>query len=230
MYTALTGKFPFGNGGPMQTLQRKHMCQFVPLRLLLPGAGPGRRSTGQPLPGCRPRRRPSDCDEFLDVLGGFFPESRPSAETVIDEAAPVIQTAAQERRASLRYSVDMSATFVPFHESTRHAGRRPFSMSLRSVCVCKRRVQWPSIPWCMSRSVIRPCPNWRWFGGCSLWPVKRVPSAVHSCVRCRIRCSRNCSDHRSNEGLLTARLFLAPPPCRAQPRRYNCCTSLPLAA
>ena len=29
---ALTGKFPFGNGGQMQILQRKLLNQFVPLR------------------------------------------------------------------------------------------------------------------------------------------------------------------------------------------------------
>ena len=34
------GRIPFGNGGPMQILQRKFLNQFVPLRVLLPTLDP----------------------------------------------------------------------------------------------------------------------------------------------------------------------------------------------
>jgi serine/threonine protein kinase len=119
MYTALTGKFPFGNAGPMQSLQRKQLCQFVPLRLLLPSLAP---AIDQLVSRCLdpdPRRRPSDCDEFLDVLGSFFPDSEPATGTAYETVADIQPAKKSERRASLRYSVDMTATFVPFHESTR---------------------------------------------------------------------------------------------------------------
>ncbi len=120
MYTALTGKFPFGNAGPIQTLQRKHLCQFVPLRLLLPTLAPAIDQLVSRCLDADPRRRPSNCDEFLDVLGSFFPAPEPPTSTASQTTASRIQPATkQERRASLRYSVDMSATFVPFHESTR---------------------------------------------------------------------------------------------------------------
>src|SRR5262249_26033587 len=72
LYTGLTGKFPFGNAGQMQTLQRKLLCQFVPLRMLVPTLDP---AVDQLINRCLdpdPRRRPSSCDEFLDVLGSFF--------------------------------------------------------------------------------------------------------------------------------------------------------------
>jgi serine/threonine protein kinase len=120
MYTALTGKFPFGNAGQMQTLQRKVLCQFAPLRLLLPTLDP---AIDQLISRCLdpdPRRRPSDCDEFLEILGRFFPDVEAPMSAVGEKSYLGDMTgAAQERRASLRYSVDMSATFVPFHESTR---------------------------------------------------------------------------------------------------------------
>jgi serine/threonine protein kinase len=116
MYTALTGKFPFGNAGQMQTLQRKVLCQFAPLRLLLPSLDP---AIDQLISRCLdpdPRRRPSDCDEFLDVLASFFPDVEAPTSPTGERSDPVDQ---RERRASLRYNVDMSASFVPFHESTR---------------------------------------------------------------------------------------------------------------
>ncbi len=120
MYTALTGKFPFGNAGPMQTLQRKHLCQFVPLRLSLPSLAPALDQLISRCLDADPRRRPSDCEEFLDVLGSFFPVLETStfqgSETMVPGLPPAVK---QERRASLRYNVDLAATFVPFHESTR---------------------------------------------------------------------------------------------------------------
>ena len=120
LYTALTGKFPFGNAGRMQTLQRKHLCQFVPLRLLLPALD---AAIDQLINRCLdpdPRRRPSDCDEFLDVLGSYFSDLEGATSMTCDTPASNNQIdPQQERRASLRYAVDMSATFVPFHENTR---------------------------------------------------------------------------------------------------------------
>jgi serine/threonine protein kinase len=120
MYTALTGMFPFGNAGPMQTLQRKLLGQFVPLRLLLPMLDP---AIDQLLSRCLdpdPRRRPADCNEFLDVLGHFFPEPESASSTIIDTPDPdPLPRDRKERRATLRYTVDLNATFVPFHQNVR---------------------------------------------------------------------------------------------------------------
>jgi hypothetical protein len=94
--------------------------QFVPLRLLLPALAPAIDQLISRCLDADPRRRPSNCDEFLDVLGSFFPDPAPSAAAAGQTTAAGSKPATiQERRASLRYCVDMSATFVPFHESTR---------------------------------------------------------------------------------------------------------------
>jgi serine/threonine protein kinase len=119
MYTALTGKFPFGNTGQMQTLQRKLLCQFVPLRVILPDINPAIDHLISRCLDPDPRRRPTDCDEFLDALGSFFPDPDGAGNAATPAEAAIKPAAQQDRRASLRYNVDLSATFVPFHENTR---------------------------------------------------------------------------------------------------------------
>jgi serine/threonine protein kinase len=116
MYTGLTGKFPFGNAGQIHTLQRKHLCQFVPLRLMLPSLPPAIDQLISRCLDADPRRRPNDCTEFLEVLRSFAPEPQP----LPSQPAAIIRAAnKRERRASLRYNVDLSSTFVPFHDNAR---------------------------------------------------------------------------------------------------------------
>ncbi|MBI3821684.1 MAG: serine/threonine protein kinase [Planctomycetes bacterium] len=121
-YTALTGKFPFGNAAPLQTLQSKQTYQFVPLRLLLPALDP---AIDQLVSRCLdpdPRRRPNDCDEFLEVLSRLFPRNPDTepplagAETLIADGAPLVRP---ERRASCRKRADLSASLALFHEPSR---------------------------------------------------------------------------------------------------------------
>jgi serine/threonine protein kinase len=127
-YTALTGKFPFGNAGQMQTLQRKLMCQFVPLRLFLPDLDPAIDQLVSRCLDADPRRRPSNCEEFLEVMASLFPppadttaDTLPgtiTSETMISNGMPLAPPRG-ERRATLRFEADLLATLVPFHESSR---------------------------------------------------------------------------------------------------------------
>jgi serine/threonine protein kinase len=120
LYTALTGKFPFGNGGHLQIMQRKFLNQFVPLRLLLPGLDPAvDRLVNQCLEP-RPNKRPGDCAEFIEVLRTCHtgPTSGVDGSKEID--LPRLKTSGgAERRATVRFAVDLTATFVPFHQNMR---------------------------------------------------------------------------------------------------------------
>ena len=120
LYTALSGKFPFGNGGQMQILQRKFFNQFVPLRLLLPSLDP---AIDQLINRCldpRPNQRPTDCDEFLAVLRTC--DTRPAVGTGSATQSDIPKgriAAGAERRATLRFAIDLTANLVPFHQQMR---------------------------------------------------------------------------------------------------------------
>jgi serine/threonine protein kinase len=114
-YTALTGKFPFGNGGQLQLLQRKFLKQWVPLRLFFPGTDP---DIDQFVDRCldpKPDMRPRDCDEFIAALREW--ERRLAAAK--KNEVPALKSAAAERRAAVRVTVELKATFVPFHQHVR---------------------------------------------------------------------------------------------------------------
>lgn len=116
LYTALTGKFPFGIGGHLHILQRKLQNQFVPLRLLVESIDP---AVDQLVSRClhpNPQERPKSCDEFLAVLRRY--RSRPASNPDFEGPSVKPRTAA-ERRASIRFEVDLTATFVPFHQKMR---------------------------------------------------------------------------------------------------------------
>jgi serine/threonine protein kinase len=121
-YTALTGKFPFGNGNPLQIMARKSLNQFVPLRLLLPSLdGAIDRLVNRCLEA-QPGQRPSGCDEFIAVLRHDRNDAgRPAP--VADSAAidfPNSRPATgRERRTTVRFAVDLTATFVPYHQNMR---------------------------------------------------------------------------------------------------------------
>jgi serine/threonine protein kinase len=117
LYTTLTGKFPFGNGGQLQILQRKFLNQFVPLRLLVPRLDP---ALDQIVNGClrsNPAERPSRCDEFQAVLRNYCPQSTSKASTGADIEARRVK--GRDRRAVVRFAVDLTTTFVPFHQNMR---------------------------------------------------------------------------------------------------------------
>jgi serine/threonine protein kinase len=118
VYTALTGKFPFGEGGHLQILQRKLLQQFVPLRLLLPEIPPAIDQLVNRCLDPDPSRRPSDCDEFLEVLRSKHACPDRQAETA-GAGASAKPRSRMDRRATLRYAVDLSASFVPFHQKMR---------------------------------------------------------------------------------------------------------------
>jgi len=120
LYTALTGKFPFGNGSLLQVMQRKFLNQYVPLRLLLPALDPAIDRLVVSCLNPEPRHRPGDCDEFLAVLSEW--RSRQGTVPAWQEAIslPRIKAAAgAERRARLRFAVNLTATFVPFYQHVR---------------------------------------------------------------------------------------------------------------
>jgi hypothetical protein len=119
LYTALTGKFPFGNGNHLQILQRKLLGQLVPLRLLLPSLDP---AIDQLVSRClqpHPNQRPDSCDEFIAVLDRSAAWCAPPVAPADDVVLAVAGPATRERRATVRFAVDLTTLFVPFHETMR---------------------------------------------------------------------------------------------------------------
>jgi serine/threonine protein kinase len=119
-YTAVTGKFPFGNGGQFQIMQRKMLKQYVPLGLLLPSLDPAIDRLIDRCLAPKPAERPDSCEEFLAVLRDSSP--RPVAdpdEEMFKSDGPASTKDGAERRASVRFAVDLTATFVPFHQNMR---------------------------------------------------------------------------------------------------------------
>ncbi len=118
LYTALTGKFPFGCGNHLRIVQRKLLNQFVPLRLLVPALDPALDRLVSRCLEANPDRRPADCVEFLTALRGCDP--RPAAAPA-GAGVPDFPTAAAgaERRATVRFAIDLTTTFVPFHQNMR---------------------------------------------------------------------------------------------------------------
>ena len=117
-YTALTGKFAFGSGNHLQIMQRKLLHQYVPLRLIVPSLDP---AIDQLVNWClqpNPSERPSSCDPVIAVLRTCA--SRPSAAPM-DEPTFTCDKVAHgaERRATVRFEVDLTASFVPFHQNMR---------------------------------------------------------------------------------------------------------------
>jgi serine/threonine-protein kinase len=117
-YTALTGKFPFGNGNQLQIMQRKLLHQYVPLRLVVTGLDP---ALDQLVNWClqpNPSERPNSCDAIMAVLRTCAgrPPAPPTADIELDENR---LGRGAERRATVRFAVDLTATFVPFHQNMR---------------------------------------------------------------------------------------------------------------
>jgi serine/threonine-protein kinase len=119
IYTALTGKFPFGKGSHLQVMQRKFLNQFVPLRLLLPSLHP---ALDQLISRCLehdPGRRPGDCDELIAALRNCNQGRAPAAGRARDADSPVVKPVGPERRATVRLETDLTANFVPFDQKIR---------------------------------------------------------------------------------------------------------------
>jgi serine/threonine protein kinase len=117
LYTALTGKFPFGNGGQMQTFQRKFLNQFVPLRMLVPGLDPAVDDLVSRCLNSDPAKRPSQCEEVHAVLRNY--RAGRTFDTPCPAETEAFRLKGRDRRAGVRYAVDLSATFVPFHQNVR---------------------------------------------------------------------------------------------------------------
>jgi serine/threonine protein kinase len=140
LYTALTAKFPFGKGGQLQIMQRKLFKQFVPLRLLLPALDPDIDRLVNRCLEPDPADRPADCDELAAVLRDCA--ARPPASAArprLHELPKVKPAAGADRRASVRFAVDLTANFVPFHQNMR--GR--WEASILDVSVTGIRLQTP---------------------------------------------------------------------------------------
>ncbi len=117
-YTALTGKFPFGNGNHLQIMQRKLLHQYVPLRLVVPALDP---AIDQLVNWClqpNPSERPNSCDAVMAVLRTCAARTAPA---VAEEIRFRTEKAGRgiERRATVRFAVDLTTTFVPFHQNMR---------------------------------------------------------------------------------------------------------------
>jgi hypothetical protein len=119
LYTALTGKFPFGNGYPMQIMSRKSQNEFVPLRLLLPSLDPAIDQLVSRCLEADPARRPSDCDEFIAALRNCVSGPVRAPDHAGIEFRQCQPATGKERRATVRFAVDLTATLVPFHQNMR---------------------------------------------------------------------------------------------------------------
>jgi serine/threonine protein kinase len=119
-YTALTGKFPFGNGNHLQIMQRKLLHQYVPLRLAVPSIEPAIDKLVNWCLQPNPSERPNSCDAIMGVLrtcAGRPAPVAPSEEApCVAQARPVCSV---ERRATVRFAVELTASFVPFHQNMR---------------------------------------------------------------------------------------------------------------
>ncbi len=120
LYTALTGKFPFGNGGHLQVMQRKLLKQYVPLRLLLPSLDPAIDRLVNSCLAPKPGDRPGSCDELISVLGEIKPRAAANAddEKMLKSDGGTVASG-PERRTSVRFQVDLTTTFVPFYQNMR---------------------------------------------------------------------------------------------------------------
>jgi serine/threonine protein kinase len=119
-YSALTGKFPFGAGGQLLTMQRKTLKQYVPLRLLLPSLDPAIDRLVDRCLAPKPDERPESCDVFLGVLHNNKPHPAPnSIDEEMFKSTNGRTVNGCERRTSVRFAVDLTATFVPFHQNMR---------------------------------------------------------------------------------------------------------------
>ena len=104
LYTALTGKFPFGNGGRLPILQRKFYNEFVPPRLLLPELDPALDDLVSRCLQADPMRRPSACSAVLAVLRNHGTAGpAPTAAPV-----PVKPRSVRDRRANVRFASSCS--------------------------------------------------------------------------------------------------------------------------
>jgi serine/threonine protein kinase len=117
LYTGLTGKFPFGVGGQLQILRRKLQNQFVPLRLLLPGLPPALDRLVSSALDPDPEKRPHDCSEFIAALQGL--RDGPVLAPVESEMRGITPAENAERRVAVRFAVDLTTSFVPFHQKMR---------------------------------------------------------------------------------------------------------------
>jgi serine/threonine protein kinase len=120
LYTALTGVFPFGNGGQLQIMQRKLQGQFVPLRLFMPNIHPELDDLVCRCLEVAPTLRPNDCDEVLAVLNRCAAHPTVAAQSPKGaDTASADADGSPERRATVRFAVDLTAAFVPFHQNMR---------------------------------------------------------------------------------------------------------------
>jgi serine/threonine-protein kinase len=119
MYFALTGKFPFGNGGSLQIMQRKLLNQYVPLRLILPRLDPAIDAFVNRCLRSHPDERPARCEEFTDVLLDSLTRPQPAPDATNIQVSTAKPRGGIEQRATVRFAVDLTATFVPFHQNMR---------------------------------------------------------------------------------------------------------------
>jgi serine/threonine protein kinase len=119
LYTVLTGKFPFGNGGNLQVMQRKLLKQYVPLRLLLPSLDPAIDRLVNICLAPKSGDRPGSCDDLISILREIKPHAAANAddEKMVSDGGTA--ASGPERRASVRFQVDLTTTFVPFHQNMR---------------------------------------------------------------------------------------------------------------
>jgi serine/threonine protein kinase len=186
LFYALTGHFPFGNGSQLQIMQRKVHNQFVPLRLLLPSLDPDIDRLVSRCLEPRPSMRLADCDEFIAVLKGCIARPASVAASAPENDPPTIKLGSgAERRASVRFAIDLTATLVTFHQKMRGrwdvtildvsaAGIRlesPRSVAVNSVLEVKLGARMNSelvlVRW------VRPGPGQTYVVGCSF--VRSLP-------------------------------------------------------
>lgn len=106
LFSALTGKFPFGMGSPIQVMKRKLEHLFVPLSQLIPGVSMALDQTVIRSLHPDPALRPASAEEFLAGILG-----KTSVQTVVSPKPFVeLATPAQNRRAHVRFPVGLPTT------------------------------------------------------------------------------------------------------------------------
>ena len=130
LYVALAGKYPFGTGGMYHVLQKKQNNQFTPLSQLVPTISPAIDQIVRRSLNAEPRMRPAGCKEFLAALN-----HAPGAPLVsVPPPAPAAPPPA-ERRASVRYGVQLESTCLPLAAGAEWWDAKVIDASAHGLCL-----------------------------------------------------------------------------------------------
>ncbi len=114
LYTAITGKVPFSAPTPLAVLKKKHKCDLIPVRSLVPNVDARIEQTIARAMSVDPRQRHADCQEFIaDLTGQTVARSRRSSGTVRVVRASQSAFSGRDQRAHARHPTQLDSRCLP---------------------------------------------------------------------------------------------------------------------